>query len=83
MRTEAIDLADETSRWRFRCPRGHVRWKPTEDHFWCRECAAQDDGGDAAFQRLWDRRTDERLPREAVTIVDADSSGRPIGGNVP
>jgi len=80
MRTEAIDLDDETSRWRFRCPRGHVRWKPTEDHFYCRECAAQDDGG--VIVRLWDRQTNERLPREAVTIVDADSPGRRSEGRV-
>ena len=69
MRTEAIDLDDETSRWRFRCPRGHTRWTPSANHFYCKECAAQD--GSGTFQRLWDRQTNERLSRAEVTIVDA------------
>jgi hypothetical protein len=79
MRTEAIGLTEETSRWRFRWPRGHTRWTSCADHVYCKECAAQDDSG--TFQRLWNHRTDERLSRAAVTIVDA--AARSPEGRVP
>lgn len=63
-----IDLDDETDRYRYRCPKGHASWEPTNEHFYCASCAQHHDA-DSAFEELVDHKTRERLPREQVKLT--------------
>jgi len=63
-----VNLQDESDRWRYVCPRGHRSWEPTNNHFWCRNCARQS-GADAEFSELHDCRDDEQLDREEVRLL--------------
>jgi hypothetical protein len=38
-----IDTDDTAQRWRYRCPKGHTTWEPTNYHWWCQECALAHD----------------------------------------
>lgn len=64
-----VNIEDRTDRWRFRCPRGHTTWEPTNHHFWCRSCANATDV-DGSFDELRDRRDGRLLAREQVRLLD-------------
>lgn len=67
--TTQIDTDDWVDRSRYVCPRGHRSWEPTNHHFWCARCASSYDV-DPEFDELHDKRTDETIPREEVTLLD-------------
>lgn len=69
MRRERIELDSERDRWKWTCPRGHRSWEPTNDHFWCKRCAAGHDDADPVFRRLKNRATGEVVPREELVLV--------------
>jgi len=66
-RTRRIELDDDIDRLRYRCPKGHTSWEPTNNHFWCATCARRD--ADAAFTHLVDHKTREEIPRSEITLV--------------
>lgn len=70
--TEEIVLTDRSDRWRFTCPAGHRSWEPTNNHFWCQQCARGYDH-DPEFHELRDRKTGALLEREAVEIREESS----------
>lgn len=76
-----IRLDDETDRWRWRCPRGHRNWEPTNHHFWCQTCAQateHDDDVDPTFEELRDGSSGETFERDELTLrrpVDAVGRG--------
>jgi len=63
-----IDLDDELDRWKWRCPRGHRSWEPTNEHFWCSKCASAWDV-DPEFEELTNDRSGESYEREQVTLT--------------
>jgi len=63
-----IDLDDQLDRWKWRCPRGHTTWEPTNNHFWCEKCARAWDV-DPEFEELTNDKTGESYPREQVTLT--------------
>ena len=62
-----IDLDDGVDRRRYRCPKGHTRWEPTNNHFYCSSCGRR--GADAAFTHLVDHKTREEIPRSQVQLT--------------
>jgi len=67
-RDRTIDLDDALDRRRYRCPRGHANWEPTNGSFYCESCARRGDV-DPAYTRLIDHKTREEIPRSAITLV--------------
>jgi hypothetical protein len=71
-RVRTINLDDETDRWQWRCPAGHTRWEPTNQHFYCQTCARQASQGAAvepAFTELYNTKTGKRVPREHIRLT--------------
>ena len=67
-RNTEIKLYDEMDRWKWVCPRGHRSWEPTNNHFWCAECARAHEV-DGVFHELRNRKTGELVERENLTLV--------------
>jgi hypothetical protein len=65
-----IRLSNSADRWRFCCPAGHRSWEPTNNHFWCQQCASRAVGPDPEFYELHDRKTDELIDRDQIEVVD-------------
>lgn len=71
MASVEIDADDTVDRWRWVCPNGHRSWEPTNNHFYCKECARQTEHGadaDPVFSKLRDARTGETFSREEIEI---------------
>jgi hypothetical protein len=70
---EVVEISRSgASRYRYRCPRGHIDWDRTNAHIWCRGCRRQADAGEAVDPEWWeihDKRTSERIPWSAVRVV--------------
>lgn len=64
-----IDTDDEIQRWRYRCPRGHTQFQPTNYHWYCVECARSHNDVDPEFDELVDKQTGEVYERDEVEIV--------------
>lgn len=69
MGPKVVRLSDELDRWRYRCPRGHVGWEPTNNHFWCAQCARQHDDVDPEFDVLHDEKTGTEYARDEVRLL--------------
>ena len=70
-RTESktvINLDDEHDRRKWRCPRGHMSWEPTNNHFWCSKCANSWDV-DPEFDQLANDATGDTLERDEVQLI--------------
>lgn len=81
--TVTIDLDDETDRWRYRCPQGHVQWTPTNHHFWCQQCADAAQRGldvEPSFTYLRDRETGAEYDREAIRLTSEFGDWRDVRG---
>lgn len=63
-----LDTDDELQRWRYRCPRGHTQFQPTNHHWYCVECARRHDDVDPEFTELVDKRTGEVYERDEVKV---------------
>lgn len=66
-----IDRTDDHDRYRYVCPNGHTTWDRTNNHIWCPSCADHahhDNDIDPEHYELLDKRTNETIPWEAVTI---------------
>lgn len=64
-----INSSNDIERWRFVCPNGHTQWEPTNNHWWCRECAnSHDPDATPEFYELLDRKTGETFERDEVRI---------------
>lgn len=63
-----IELRDETDRRRYRCPRNHTTWEPTNHHFWCHSCS-RTEGVDASFDHLRDAESGNLLARDDVQLL--------------
>lgn len=55
---------------RLRCPNGHASIGPTNEHWWCKSCAAHWDDVEAEFDYVVDAKTGERYGRGQVDIDD-------------
>ena len=64
----SIDTDDPTQRWRYRCPRGHSQFEPTNHHWYCVECAQSHEDWDPEFTQLVDKRTGDVYERDEVNI---------------
>lgn len=65
-----LDTDDPLQRWRYRCPRGHSQYEPTNRHWWCAECASSHDPGvDPEFSELLDKKTGETYERDEVRVL--------------
>lgn len=65
-----LDTGDEIQRWRYRCPRGHSQYEPTNRHWWCAECASSPDPDvDPEFTDLVDKKTGETYERDEVRVL--------------
>ncbi|WP_128478070.1 hypothetical protein [Halorussus pelagicus] len=67
-----VRLNNDTSRWRWACPRGHRNWEATNDHVWCQTCARQ--RGDGHYHRLLDKRSGDLVARAQLVVVDKGGS---------
>lgn len=66
---EEIRLSNRTDRWRFMCPNGHRSWEPTNNHFWCQQCArSYDDDVEPEFDVLHDLKTEEEIHRDELVL---------------
>ena len=68
-----IDRSNDAERWRYRCPRGHVNWSPTNNHVWCQGCRRQAEAGEDVDPEWWelvDAKTDERLHWASVELSE-------------
>lgn len=63
-----IDTDDPVQRWRYRCPRGHTAFEPTNHHWYCSECARRHDDVDPEFTELVDKESGEVFERDEVRI---------------
>jgi hypothetical protein len=63
-----VNIDDELDRWRWACPNGHRSWEPTNNHFWCQQCARHHEAS-GEFDRLHDRRADETVGREEIVLM--------------
>lgn len=70
-----IDLDDDLDRHRYRCPRGHAYWVPTNFHFWCYSCASSSWEVDPEFHELHDLKNDETIPRNRITFEQLSMGG--------
>lgn len=62
-----INLDDPQDRRQYRCPNGHVRWEPTNYHYWCSACArAWEVDGD--FDELVNEKSGKTLQRDEVDL---------------
>lgn len=77
MEVAEINLDDATDRWQWACRRGHRSWEPTNNHFWCAQCA-RTYGVDGVFHQLVNRRTRETFDREDLRLV---TDAGPYRGN--
>jgi hypothetical protein len=68
-----IRLDDKADRWRWTCPAGHRSWEPTNNHFWCKQCAqsAADHAADVdpVFHELRDEGTGDTYERDELTLI--------------
>jgi hypothetical protein len=65
-----IDRDDDLDRMRYRCPNGHTRWTPTNNHIYCHSCASFADPGEGPeYWRLRDAKTETEIPWSAVEFV--------------
>lgn len=67
-----IDTSDELDRWKWRCPAGHTNWEPTNEHFYCAQCARQAEQGadvEPEFDQLRNARTNELRERDEIEIA--------------
>jgi len=55
-------------RWRWTCPRGHVRWHRREQSFWCVPCdrAPRFEGG--RYDTIIDQKTRTGIPFNEVEL---------------
>lgn len=66
-----IESNDDVDRMRYRCPRGHTRWEPTNNHLYCNSCAdqsAHDDSVNPEHWELHDAKTGEEIPWSRVDL---------------
>ncbi len=59
--------------WRYRCPRGHTTWAPTNSHVWCKSCREQADAGedvDPEWYELLDSKTGERIDYARIEVIE-------------
>lgn len=64
-----LDTDDALQRWRYRCPRGHTQFQPTNHHWYCVECARSHNDVDPEFTELVDKQTGEVYERDEVEVV--------------
>jgi hypothetical protein len=64
-----LDTDDPIQRWRYRCPRGHTAFEPTNHHWYCAECARSHDDVDPEFTELVDKRTGAVYERDDVRVI--------------
>lgn len=64
-----LDTDDELQRWRYRCPRGHSQFEPTNHHWWCAACASSHEDIDPEFTQLVDKKTGESYERDEVRVL--------------
>lgn len=65
-----IHLENDTDRWQWRCPEGHTQWEPTNDHWWCQQCASSwREDVDPVFYELRNVKTGENAERHEVTLM--------------
>lgn len=63
-----LDTDDPVQRWRYRCPRGHTAFEPSNHHWYCGECARSHNDVDPEFTELLDARTGDVYERDAVNV---------------
>lgn len=64
-----LDTDDPVQRWRYRCPRGHTAYEPSNHHWYCSECARSHNDVDPEFTELVDKRTGDVYERDDVKVV--------------
>lgn len=62
-----LEIEDEASAMRLRCPNGHTSIGPTNHHWWCPSCARYGDE-DPEYDHAIDAVTGEKLAREDVKV---------------
>ena len=63
----AIDRSG-VGRWRYTCPRGHVRWKRTEAGIWCAACGRAPRFKSGSYETIIDQKTRTEIPFEEVEL---------------
>jgi hypothetical protein len=78
-----IDLDYTIDRWKWRCPRGHTSWEPTNCHFYCTACADQASQGEPVeptFEELTNQQTGETVPRDRLVLRSELGNWRELQG---
>lgn len=71
-RTVRIDRRG-LDRWRYRCPRGHTSWSPTNSHAWCKSCRQEAENGedvDPEHYELLDIQTGEEIGWSRIELIE-------------
>lgn len=66
----AFEIRTRADAQRLRCPNGHASIGPTNEHWWCKSCAAHWEDVEAEFDAVVDAKTGEEYRRDQVTIDD-------------
>ncbi|GAA0539442.1 hypothetical protein ABNG02_15845 [Halorubrum ejinorense] len=56
-------------RWRYTCPRGHIRWKHREESFWCVPCDRTPEYESGRYYTIIDQKNRIELPFEEVRVA--------------
>lgn len=76
---ETINLDKHVDRWRWACPNGHRNWEPTNEHFWCQQCARAHDL-DPVFHELHDTRSGETYERDELRLETCAGAYKDVYG---
>jgi len=62
-----LTINTEEDSWRLRCPNGH-QVAPTNEHWYCRQCAHYWDDVDPEYEVAIDEKTGQELRRDDVEL---------------
>ena len=74
MQAQTIDLDDNETWYRLRCPVGHTRWRAHPEHFECLECSGHHPCSAPTFQKLRDSVTGREYEREELRFIATERS---------
>lgn len=64
---ETLEVNSQEDSWRLRCPFGH-KVAPTNNHWYCRQCAQWGEGIDPELDVAIDAKTGKRYRRDEVKL---------------
>lgn len=64
-----IDTSDESIKWRYTCPHGHLTYEPTNGGIWCRACDHDDEIDEAHHHAIKDKSKDKLIDFDRIILT--------------